>query len=338
MRQAGRYLPEYQEVRRKAGGFLEMCRDPELAAEVTLQPVRRFGVDAAIIFSDILLPLQAMGMPLVFEEGRGPVLPGPLRDERRISKLKVAEPSVDLGYVGEALRLVRARLDPQVALLGFCGAPFTLACYAIEGGTSRTQVHVRRMMYHQPELFAVLMDKLADVVISHLRFQAESGADALVVFDTWAGQLARDDWRRFAAPALQRVFDETAGLRPRLLFTLDGGHVLDEQVALGPEGLAVDWRVDLPACLDRHGGRVAVQGNLDPAVLLAPPEEVARRTAALLAAVGGRPGHVLALGHGVMKETDPEAVAAFVETAREGAGASSAQPPGRRTTGARHDG
>ena len=317
MRQAGRYLPEYQAVRRAAGGFLAMARDPALAAEVTLQPVRRFGVDAAILFSDILLPLAAMGMELRFDEGHGPVLPSPLRSAADIEALAVVDPAETMPYVGEALRLTRAGLTPATALLGFCGAPFTLACYAVEGGGSSAHAALRSLMYRETALFEKLMDKLALVVGRHLQYQIASGAQAVVLFDTWAGGLARDDYLRYAAPWSRRALAPVAGLAPRIGFIRDGVHLLDDLVDLGVEGVALDWRTDLPAAIARHGGRVAIQGNMDPSALLCRPDDVLARARALVAAAAGHPGYILSLGHGVPKETDPAAVAAFVQASHE---------------------
>lgn len=316
MRQAGRYLPEYRELRARAGGFLAMARTPELAAEITLQPVRRFGVDAAILFSDILLPLAAMGMPLRFDEGKGPVLPEPLDRPERIAALRRPDPSIDLAYVGEALGRVAAELPPSTTLLGFCGAPYTLASYAVSGGQAKSHARLRSLMHREPRQFDELLGILADVVADHLSYQIASGADAVVLFDTWAGTLGRDDYIERVLPFTQRALAPVLGQAPVMAFVLDGGHVLDQLVDLGVDGVVIDWRVSLGDALSRYGDRVAIQGNLDPALLLAPPDVVAARTRALLAEAGGRAGHILALGHGVMKETDPECVAAFVECAR----------------------
>lgn len=316
MRQAGRYLPEYREVRKQAGGFLAMCHDPALAAEVTLQPIRRFGMDAAILFSDILLPLASMGMELVFEEGRGPIFPNPLRGAQDIDGLRAIDPSSDLGFVGAAIERVKAELPDHVTMLGFCGAPYTLACYALEGGNPKEQRNVRTLMHREPEVFERLMGKLADAVAAHLEYQVDAGAEAVVLFDTWAGDLSRADYERFAAPFSRRALESTRGKAPRVAFVRAGMHLLDSVAELGTEGMALDWRVDLDDAFRRFGDRLALQGNLDPTVLLAHPDEVRRRTQEVLAAAAGRPGHILALGHGVLKWTDPEAVAAFVETAR----------------------
>lgn len=320
MRQAGRYLPEYREVRERAGGFLEMVKEPQLAAEVTLQPVRRFGMDAAILFSDILMPLEAMGMPLCFDE-RGPVLPEPLREARHVEALEVVDPAATMGFVGDALALVRSGLPERTALVGFCGAPFTLASYAVEGGASRNYAHLRALMYRQPELFERLLAKLAAQVARHLDYQAACGAEALVLFDTWASSLTREDYLRFALPWTERVLASCTGAVPRVLFGGAADHLLEDLAGAGAEGVAIDHRTDLAGAFERTGGRLAIQGNLDPAALFAPPAEVARRTHALLDSVAGRRGHVLNLGHGVMKETDPECVGAFVRAALERGGA-----------------
>ena len=316
MRQAGRYLPEYQEVRKQAGGFLELAKDPELAAEVTLQPIRRFGMDGAIIFSDILLPLEAMGMPLVFDE-RGPSLPEPLRSLADVEKLSAYDPAVELGYVGEALKRTAAGLPSETTLLGFCGAPFTLASYAIEGGTGKSFLHLRHLMYHEPEAWELLMTKLTDAVADHLAYQITSGAEAVVLFDTWAAALTVEDYRRYAKPWSQKVLDRLRGKAPRVAFAGAADHLVEELASLRPDGVAIDYRTDIKGAFDRVGSEIAIQGNLDPGALLSTPEEVTRRTRELLERVAGRPGHVLNLGHGVFKTTDPACVGAFVDAAKE---------------------
>lgn len=316
MRQAGRYLPEYQEVRRKAGGFLELAKNPDWATEVTLQPVRRFGMDGAILFSDILLPLEAMGMPLIFNE-RGPSLPEPLRGLEDVQRLRAYDPAVELGYVGEALKLTAAGLPAETTLLGFCGAPFTLASYAIEGGTAKSFLELRRMMYHEPEAWELLLDKLCDAVSDHLLFQIESGAEAVVLFDTWAAALTTQDYRRYAKPWSQRVLDRLRGKAPRIAFAGAADHLVEELASMRPECVAIDHRTDIVRAFDRVGPNIALQGNLDPGLLLSTPEEVAGHTRAILDRVGDRPGHILNLGHGVFKTTAPECVGAFVRTAQE---------------------
>lgn len=315
MRQAGRYLPEYRAIRAQAGGFLAMVQDPELAAEVTLQPIRRFHMDGAILFSDILLPLQAMGMELEFDES-GPSLPKPLRTRAAVEALKPGDPATDLAYVGRALQRVKAGLPPDVALLGFAGAPFTLASYAIEGGTSKSFLELKKLMYREPATWDALLARLADMVARHLLYQAEQGAEALVLFDTWASTLTREDYRRHAAPWTARVVQALAGKAPLVLFAGQAEHLFEDQCAFEPTAVAVDHRSDLAVAFERARGRCALQGNFDPGLLLSSPEEVARRTRALLDSVRGRRGHVLNVGHGVLPATDPECVAAFVECAR----------------------
>ena len=315
MRQAGRYLPEYRAVRAQAGGFLAMVQDPELAAEVTLQPIRRVHMDGAILFSDILLPLEAMGMQLLFDES-GPSLPRPVRTLADVQALAPGEPGTQLAYVGRALELVRAELPPDVALLGFAGAPFTLASYAIEGGTSKSFLELKKLMYRDPATWDALLERLTEIVVKHLLFQREHGAEALVLFDTWASALTHEDYVRHAAPWTARVVRAVAARAPLVLFAGQAEHLFEEQCAFGPAAVAVDHRSDLAQCFERARGRCALQGNLDPGVLLSTPDEVARRTRTLLDSVRGRAGHVLNVGHGVLPATDPECVAAFVESAR----------------------
>lgn len=315
MRQAGRYLPEYRAVRVQAGGFLQMIHAAELAAEVTLQPVRRFGMDAAILFSDILVPLAAMGMRLEFDDS-GPHLPEPLRERSDVDALRIVEPAEAMPFVGEALRLVRAGLPDETALIGFCGAPFTLASYALEGGTSKQFSRLRRVMYRDAATFNALMDKLAAQVVAHLRYQIACGAEVVVLFDTWAGSLTRSDYLRYAAPWARRVLRDV-GATPKVIFAGESDHLLEDLCELGAEAVSLDHRTHLPRAFERARERCALQGNLDPAALFASPEEVFRRTRALLAEVAGRPGHVLNLGHGVFKDTEPECVGAFVAAAKE---------------------
>jgi uroporphyrinogen decarboxylase len=290
-------------------------REPELAAEVTLQPVRRFGMDGAILFSDILLPLQAMGMELVFDEA-GPSLPRPLRSRADVMALAPGDPRTDLAYVGRALELVKAGLPGGVTLIGFAGAPFTLASYAIEGGTSKSFLELKKLMYREPAAWEALLDRLSAMVTEHLLFQHEKGAEALVLFDTWASTLTREDYLRYASPWTARVVVAVARRAPLVLFAGQAEHLFDDLCALGPAAVAVDHRTDLASAFERAGDRCALQGNLDPGVLLATPAEVARRTRALLESVRGHRGHVLNVGHGVLPATDPDCVAAFVETAR----------------------
>ncbi len=314
MRQAGRYLPEYRALREKAGGFLAMVQDPETATEITLQPVRRFGMDAAILYSDILLPPQAMGLDLAYGQG-GPSFAAPIREDSDVAALREVDPARDLPYVGETLGRVAAELGEGTALLGFCGAPFTLACYMVEGAGSRQWPELRRMIHRHPGRYERLAGRLAEVAGAHLAYQAECGAEALVLFDTWAGSLSRPDYLRYAAPWARRALEIAGDAAPRIVYADTAGHLLDDLADLGVSCVGLDHRTPLGQALDRVGDRVAIQGNLDPAALLSTPGDVAARTRALLDEAGGRPGHILNLGHGVLKWTDPDCVAAFVDAA-----------------------
>ncbi len=316
MRQAGRYLPEYRAVRGQAGGFLEMIRAPELAAEVTLQPVRRFGMDAAILFSDILVPLEAMGMRLIFDE-HGPQLPQPIRTRADVDALRLTDPRESMQFVGDALRLVAAGLPADKTLIGFCGAPFTLASYAIEGGTSKSFANLRTLMLRSESTYHALLDKLAEMVARHLEYQVNCGAEVVVLFDTWASQLGRDEYLRSAAPWSRAALGSVRGKVPVIAFAGHADHLVEDLAELPIEGLALDHRTDLPAAFERTKQRVALQGNFDPSLLLGTPESVFAKTQTLLATVEDRPGHVLNLGHGVLKETNPECVGAFVRAAQE---------------------
>ncbi len=311
MRQAGRYLPEYREVRRRAGGFLTMCRTPELAAEVTLQPIRRYGLDAAIIFSDILTPLEPLGIQLEFSPG--PHLANPLREPGDLERLTVPEPWSGTGYVEVALRMVRAELPPGVALIGFCGAPWTLATYLVEGGTSKSFSRVKRFAFAHPEAFDRLLDTLADAMAGYLHRQVAAGAQAVQVFDSWVGALAAGDARRWALRPARRLLEALGDLDvPRIYFANGGAHLLHDLADMPCEVLGLDWRVDLgmaARALPRH----ALQGNLDPGVLMGPPEVIRARTLEMLRSAPGR-GYVANLGHGITPDVPVAHLAAFVET------------------------
>lgn len=315
MRQAGRYLPAYQEVRAKHD-FLTMCHTPELAAEVTLQPVREFGFDAAIIFSDILLPLEAMGVEVAFVEGKGPQLSPHIRARRDVEQLPVPDFEAASCFLGKALRMVRESLDPAKALIGFCGAPWTMACYAVEGMGSRDYAAIKRMMNSEPETLHLLLDKLTATMIHWLRMQLEAGADAFQVFDSWADALAPMDYREFAWPYLERIFAELRAVgKPAILFSKDGGAFLDENRKLPIDVLAVDWRVDLAAARKRFtgAGPRAYQGNLDPLTLLGRREVLLEKTAKILAGNVPMPGYVFNLGHGIVPATPVENVRALTD-------------------------
>jgi uroporphyrinogen decarboxylase len=308
MRQAGRYLPEYQEVR--AGrSILDVCKTPGLAVEVTLQPVRRFAVDAAIIFADILLPLEPMGLAVEFAEGVGPLIANPLRTADDVAALKPVRPSDDLGFVLEAIGQTSSALAGQVPLIGFAGAPFTLASYAIEGGGSRQYVETKRLMYRDPEAWHDLMGRLADAVAAFLVAQADAGAQAVQLFDSWVGALSPDDYAEYAYPYTQRIFAALAGSGvPRIHFGTGASTLLPLMANAGGDVIGLDWRVPLDEGWAQAGHEKAVQGNLDPVVLLAPEHEIERRVLDIVKRADGRPGHVFNLGHGILPQTPPEAV------------------------------
>ncbi|MDH5298853.1 MAG: uroporphyrinogen decarboxylase [Desulfobulbaceae bacterium] len=313
MRQAGRYLPEYHTVRDKVS-FLELCKTPELAAEVTLQPVDILGVDAAILFSDILVPLEAMGAPLEFHEKRGPVFPEPIRDRAAVDKLHVPDPEAELSYVMDTIRILRKELAAKVPLIGFSGAPFTLATYLIEGGSSKSYFETKKMMYAAPELYKALLDKITDCTITYLQAQAAAGAQALQIFDSWAGVLAPADFAEFALPYVQRIIKavKPAGV-PIIYFANNGATLLDLSKSSGADVLGLDWRVNLEDAVQRLGQDVSVQGNLDPCALLLPPDKLEQRVAGIVAAGKQARGHVFNLGHGILPETPPEKAKLVVE-------------------------
>jgi len=314
MRQAGRYMQAYQEVRQRHS-FLEMCKNPKLAAQVTLQPVERLGVDAAIIFSDILVLVEAMGMRLEFHEGFGPKLGEPVRSMQDVERLRVPDAEKDLAYVMEAIRLVREKLRGRVPLIGFSGAPFTLASYVIEGRGSRTFRFTKEMMFSQPEAFHALMEKITSAVIDYLNAQVRAGAQALQVFDSWVGCLAPEDYERYVMPHMRRLFSrvEARGEVPVIHFANQAATFLEKVRHAGGDVIGVDWRIPLDEAWRRVGYDVAIQGNLDPIALFAPLPEIERRVRDVLERAGSRPGHIFNLGHGVHKDTPEEKVAALVK-------------------------
>lgn len=322
MRQAGRYLPEYNATRARAGSFLALARSPDLATEVTLQPLARFPLDAAIVFSDILTLPDAMGLGLSFAEGEGPRLERPIREEREIRKLPVPDPHERLGYVLDAIRQVRTALGGSVPLIGFCGSPYTLACYMVEGGASADFRTVKSMLYGRPELLHHILQVNCRAATAFLNAQIEAGAQVVMIFDTWGGALGAAEYREFSLSYMQRIVEglrrEHDGERvPIILFTKGGGGWLEALAGSGCDAVGVDWTVDLAAARERVGRRVALQGNLDPAVLLAGTPAIRAGVAAVLAAYGTGGGHVFNLGHGVTQFTPPESVAALVEAVHE---------------------
>jgi uroporphyrinogen decarboxylase len=317
MRQAGRYLPEYRAIRARHT-LLDICAQPELAAEVTMQPVQRLGVDAAIIFADILLPLIPMGMQLEFAAGEGPVLHNPLRDRVAIQALRPIDPATDLGPTLEAIRLVSRELRDEAALIGFAGGPFTLASYAIEGSSSRDFRRTKRLMYADPAAWSLLMDKLATMTVAYLRAQIAAGARCVQIFDSWAGALAPLDYRRFVLPATQRIVHDLQpeGV-PTILFGTNTAGMLTVLREGGSGVVGVDWRVPIDAAWATVGHDRAIQGNLDPLVLFAPHNIVREHVADIVARTAGRQGHIFNLGHGILTETPVETVQAVVEMVRE---------------------
>ncbi len=311
MRQAGRSLPEYRAAR--AGiEMLDACMRPDLITEITLQPVRRYGVDAAILFSDIVVPLKAIGVDLDIKPGVGPVVAHPIRTPEDLEVLRPLEPG-DVTYVADAVAALTEELD-GVPLIGFAGAPFTLASYLVEGGPSRNHEHTKAMMYGAPRLWASLLDRLADLTTAFLRIQIEAGASAVQLFDSWVGALAPDDYRASVLPASARVFDGVAGYGvPRIHFGVGTGELLHQMGQAGADVVGVDWRVPLDEAARRVGPGRAVQGNLDPAVLFAPWDSVAAKARDVLTAGRAAEGHVFNLGHGVLPATDPDMLARLVD-------------------------
>lgn len=311
MRQAGRYMAEYRALREKHS-LLELCRTPDLAVEVTLQPIRAFGFDAAILFSDLLIPLAPMGIPFDFQAGEGPIIEAPVRSAADVAALRRFEPREELGMVLEAIRLLRREL--QVPLIGFAGAPFTLASYAIEGGHSSNFAKTKGLMYGEPATWHRLAGLLADVVADYLRAQVEAGVQAVQLFDSWIGALDEADYREFVLPHVRRIFDGIADLDvPKIHFGTGTGHLLAVQREAGGTVIGVDWRTPLDEGWKRAGDGVAVQGNLDPTLLFAPRERLLARVDDVLRRAGGRPGHVFNLGHGILPGTPVEAVKAVVD-------------------------
>ena len=315
MRQAGRYLPEYKATRARAGSFLGLAKTPELCAEVALQPLERFALDAAILFSDILTIPDAMGLGLAFAEGEGPRFERPLRDEAAIRALAAPDPTVELRYVLDAVRVTREALAERVPLIGFSGSPFTLACYMIEGSGSDDWRNVKMMLHARPELLHRILEVNARAVSDYLNAQIDAGAQAVMIFDTWGGTLAYDEYAPFSLAYSKKVLSAVSRV-PRILFTKGGNPWLAEMMASGAEAIGLDWTSDPRQARQLAGGRVALQGNLDPAALFAPPERVREAARRVIDAFGRAPGHVFNLGHGILQNTPIDSVAALVDEVR----------------------
>jgi len=308
MRQAGRYMAEYRKLREKHT-LLEICAQPELAAEVTLQPIKRLDIDAAIIFADILLPLVPMGIDLEFAAGEGPVIHNPVRTRSDVEQLRVLDPEEAVPATLQAIRLVTRELPDDLPLIGFAGGLFTVASYMIEGGSSRNYLRTKQLMYGEPETWALLMDRLAEMTSRYLRGQIEAGARAVQIFDSWAGALSPRDYRAHVLPHTQRIVASLRALDvPIIVFGTGTSGILDLLASTGADVVGVDWRVDIDRAWERIGQAHAVQGNLDPVILFAPQDEIERQVDAILGQVGGRDGHIFNLGHGILPQTPVENV------------------------------
>lgn len=322
MRQAGRYLPEYRASRERAGDFMGLCTNPELACEVTLQPLDRYPLDAAILFSDILTIPDAMGLGLYFETGEGPKFHKPIRTEKDIDALNVINPEQDLPYVINAVKTIRRELNGRVPLIGFSGSPWTLATYMIEGGSSRDFRRAKEMLYNQPALMHKLLDVLADSVTVYLNAQITAGAQAVQIFDTWGGALSHAAYQEFSLRYMQKIvtglISEHEGRKvPVILFTKGGGQWLELLANTGATALGLDWTTDIGQARARVGSKVALQGNMDPSILYAQPERIRTEVASILAAYGKGSGHIFNLGHGITPEVDPAHAGAFINAVHD---------------------
>jgi uroporphyrinogen decarboxylase len=314
MRQAGRYLPEYRELRAKHG-FLEVCKAPDLAVELSIQPFRRLGVDAIIVFSDILIPAEAMGLPLELGDA-GPNLPEPVRSLEAVRNLRQFDPEAETGFLMEAIRRLVRTVGPEVPVLGFAAAPWTLACYMVEGRTKDGFAKVKEFLYAEPATFRELLSRISQATIGYLNAQIAAGAAAVQLFDTWCGELALPDYREFALPAVQDVISAVQGKVPVIYYTKASHHLLPQVVKAGADVLSCDWRVSLAELRALAGPKIGLQGNLDPAVLFAPEEHIRKTTREILEQLGGA-GHILNLGHGILPGTPVENAQTFITTGQQ---------------------
>lgn len=318
MRQAGRYLPEYKATRAQAGDFMSLCKNAELACEVTLQPLRRYPLDAAILFSDILTIPDAMGLGLYFEQGEGPKFERPITCAADVGKIGIPDPEGELQYVMNAVRTIRRELKGEVPLIGFSGSPWTLATYMVEGGSSKAFTKIKKMAFAEPAILHALLDKLADSVISYLNAQIAAGAQSVMVFDTWGGVLSPRDYKEFSLQYMAKIVDglnrESEGRKvPVTLFTKNGGMWLESIAATGCDGVGLDWTIDIADAKARVGDKVALQGNMDPSMLYASPARIEQEVATILEGFGEGTGHVFNLGHGIHLDVPPEHAGVFVE-------------------------
>ena len=322
MRQAGRFLPEYRETRKRAGSFLGLCKSPDFATEVTMQPLDRYPLDAAILFSDILTVPDAMGLGLYFSEGEGPKFERPLRDEASIMALRVPDIERDLRYVTDAVSQIRKTLDGRVPLIGFSGSPFTLSCYMVEGGGSDDYAKVKTLMYNEPKLMHHILEVTTKAVIAYLNAQIEAGAQAVMIFDSWGGVLSHSAYHEFSLAYMQRIVEglikEKDGVRiPNIVFTKGGGLWIEHIANTGCDAIGLDWTMDIGVARQKVGSRVALQGNLDPAVLFASGDAIRSEVEKVLSSYGFGSGHVFNLGHGISQYTNPDNVAAMVAAVHE---------------------
>lgn len=322
MRQAGRFLPEYRATRARAGSFLGLCKNPDFATEVTMQPLDRYPLDAAILFSDILTVPDAMGLGLYFADGEGPKFERPLRDEAAIMALQVPDIDKTLRYVTDAVSQIRKTLDGRVPLIGFSGSPFTLSCYMVEGGGSDDYARVKTLMYNEPKLMHHILEVTTQSVIAYLNAQIEAGAQAVMIFDSWGGMLSHSAYHEFSLPYIQRIVEglikEKDGVRiPNVVFTKGGGLWIDNIANTGCDAIGLDWTMDIGIARQKVGDKVALQGNLDPAVLFSNPDAIRNEVEKVLSSYGYGSGHVFNLGHGISQHTNPENVAAMVAAVHE---------------------
>lgn len=322
MRQAGRYLPEYRQTRAKAGDFLTLCKTPELACEVTLQPLKRFNLDAAIVFSDILTIPDAMGLGLHFVEGEGPKFDSPINSIADITKLAIPDPNKDLKYVCDAIRLCQQELDGKVPLIGFSGSPWTLATYMVEGESSKNFYKIKSLLYSDPKYLHVLLDKLAQAVAAYLQAQINAGADALMLFDTWGGMLSTANYREFSLNYMKQITQflksQTNNKKiPLIVFTKGGGLWLEMIAEIGCDAVGLDWTIDIGQARNRIGNKVAIQGNLDPSALMGSSDVIRNEVAAILKSYGKGSGHIFNLGHGITPNIAPENVTTLVDAVHE---------------------
>ena len=322
MRQAGRYLPEYRATRKQAGSFLDLCKNPELACEVTMQPLRRYPFDAAILFSDILTIPDALGQGLYFEEGEGPKFRKVIREASDVESLPDVNMTSELSYVMDAVSVIRKELNGSVPLIGFSGSPWTLATYMIEGGGSKDFRHAKQFMYDNPEAMHLLLDKLADGVTDYLNGQIAAGAQAVQIFDTWGGILTPSCYQEFSLAYMEKIVSnltrESEGRKvPSIVFTKNGGQWLESIVASGADAVGLDWTIDIGEARRRANGQVALQGNMDPTMLYSSPQAIRREVGSILSAYGNGVGHVFNLGHGITPQVNPDNVSVFVEAVHE---------------------